>query len=374
VSSEAKTKKRFGVKRWLILGLLALGIYAAFVGPSILKPISPVVVLPAENTGLQIGDFQITNTILATLIADLILIILALSAWRFYRRGGEVPRGMVNAFEAIVEFEWNTVLGSAGKWAKRILPIVGTIFLLIFVANMIKLVPGFESIGYLKAVHNEGDTGYAPVALFHIGDFTAYTIDKGQPYKIVNGHPVRVDKDGNPIDAIPEAVATEGEAHATEETATESHGEELCTACEVVPYLRGTATDINFPFALAIITVLLTQVYGVWAQGPKYFEKFFQIKRLVTGGPFGIIDFAVGFLEIILEFAKILSFGFRLFGNIFAGALLLSIIGALVAVGVPAILYIFEVFFGIIQAYVFFLLATIFISGATIAHGHEESH
>ncbi len=349
MTSDAKPKKRIGVKRWLILGLIALGIYAAFIGPSILKPISPVVVLPAEPTGLHIGKFQITNTIVATLLADLILILLAFAAWRFYRRGGQAPKGLINAFEAIIEFMWNTVSGSAGKWAKRIFPVVATIFLIIFVANIIKLVPGFESIGYLKQVH-EG-TGYAPVQLFKIGNFSAYTIDKGQPVDVV--------------------AAEEGHEVSTE------HGEgstELCTSCEVVPYLRGTATDINFPFALAILTVVLTQVFGVWAQGPKYFEKFFQIKRLVNGGPFGIIDFAVGLLEIILEFAKILSFGFRLFGNIFAGALLLSIIGALTAVVVPAGLYIFEVFFGIIQAYVFFLLATIFISGATIAHGHEEQH
>jgi F-type H+-transporting ATPase subunit a len=295
------------------------------------------------------------------------LIVLAFSAWRFYRRGGEVPKGSVNILEALVEFMWNTVSGSAGKWAKRILPIVGTIFLLIFTANMVKLIPGFESIGQIEAVHKEGATGYASVALFRIGDLTVYTLDKGQPYKIINGQPIHVDKKGNPLEAVP----AESESS---EVVTEGHGEELCTACEVVPFLRGTATDINFPFALAITTVLLTQVFGVWAHGPKYFEKFFQIKRLINGGPFGIIDFAVGLLEIILEFAKILSFGFRLFGNIFAGALLLSIIGALTAVAIPAGLYIFEVFFGIIQAYVFFLLATIFISGATVAHGHEESH
>lgn len=346
MSSEAKPKKRFHIKTTLILGLFALGIYAAFIGPSILKPISPVVVLPPEETGLTVLGFPITNTIAATLLADLILILLAISAYRFYRKNEGAPKGLLNAFEAIVEFLWNTVEGSAGKWAKRIMPVVATIFLLIFTANMVKMLPGFESIGRLQQVH-EG-TGYAPFALLHIGDFTLWTIDKGQPV----------------------------EAAAHDAAATEEHAASgaPCTACEVVPFLRGTATDINFPFALAVITVLLTQVYGVWAQGPKYFEKFFQVKQLINGGPFGAINFGVGLLEIILEFAKILSFGFRLFGNIFAGALLLSIIGALTAVAVPAGLYLFEVFFGIIQAYVFFLLATIFLSGATVAHGHEEHH
>jgi len=82
----------------------------------------------------------------------------------------------------------------------------------------------------------------------------------------------------------------------------------------------------------------------------------------------------VGFLEIILELAKVLSFAFRLFGNIFAGALLLSIVGALLPAAIPAVLYIFEVFFGIIQAYVFSLLALMFASGATVSHHGEEHH
>ena len=341
--SEEKPKKRFGVKRWIILALIAIGAYAAFFGPTILKPISPVVVLPPEPIGISIGGFEITNTILATLIADLLLILMAIGAYRFVKSGKLVPSGFFNAFEAIFEFMWNSVEGTAGKWAKRIFPIPATIFLLVLVANMVKLVPGFESIGLLEQVAH--DTGYGPVALFQVGDLKVYTIDKGQP-----------------------GVAITGGVHTTEEQ------EELCTVCEVIPFLRGSATDLNFTFALAILTVFLTQVYGAWSLGPGYFSKFFQFKALISGGIFGLINFAVGILEIILEFAKILSFGFRLFGNIFAGALLLSIIGALIAVGIPPFLYLFEVFFGAIQAYVFFLLATVFMSGATIGHHSEDSH
>ncbi len=308
--------KRRPVKRWLILGLLALGIYAAFIGPSILKPISPVVVLPPEPTGLAIGGFQITNTILATLLTDLVLILIALlSVQRFVRSGSLVPSGFYNAFESIVEYLWNTVEGTVGKWAKQIFPVVATIFLIIFVANMIKLIPGFESIGYLKEAHKP--PAYAPVKLFSLGSVEVYTIDKGQPVEV--------------------AAAAEGEH--TAESEGEAHEEAssgLCHACEVVPFLRGSATDLNFTIALAIVAVVMSQVMGVLSQGPRYFEKFVQVRRLVSGGIFGLIDFAVGFLEAILEFAKILSFSFRLFGNIFAGALLLSIVGALTAVAVPA--------------------------------------
>lgn len=356
MTTEAKPKKRTPVKRWIILGLIALGIYAAFMGPTILRPISPVVVLPAEPTGLNILGFPITNTIAATLIADLVLILLAVGAYRFSRSGKLVPSGVYNFFEMLVQFLWTTVEGAAGhKWGKRIFPLTATIFLLIFVANMIKLVPGFESIGYMKEVH-EG-TGYAPVALF--GNW--YTIDKGQPV---------------PVEAhAEEAAPAEGE-HADMEAAEAHEGPstELCHACEVVPFLRGSATDLNFPLALAVITVVMTQVYGAWALGGSYFQKYFPVGELVNGGPFGIINFAVGLLEIILELGKILSFSFRLFGNIFAGALLLSILGALTAVAIPAGLYIFEVFFGIIQAYVFFLLATMFTSSATVSHHGGGDH
>jgi F-type H+-transporting ATPase subunit a len=340
--SEEKPKKRFGVKRWIILVLIAVGIYAAFIGPSILKPVSPVVILAAESTGLHIGSFQITNSMLATLLTDVLLLIVAIGTFRFVKSGKMVPGGFYNAFEAIFEFLWNSVEGSAGKWAKRIFPIPATIFLIIFFANMIKLMPGFESIGRIE--QSPTGSGYAPVKLFQIGSLEVMTVDKGQPVTVTQ---------------------------TSEGTSAEGTGEN-CTACAIVPFFRGSATDLNFPLALAIITVILTQVYGAWAIGPGYFSKYFQVKQLVSGGIFGMINFAVGLLEAILEFAKILSFTFRLFGNIFAGALLLSIIGALVAVALPPFLYGFEVFFGTIQAYVFFLLATVFISGATVAHLGEH--
>jgi F-type H+-transporting ATPase subunit a len=206
---------------------------------------------------------------------------------------------------------------------------------------MVKLVPGFESIGRIaESPHGEG---YAPVEI--LPGF--YSIDKGQPVHL-------------------EHAEGEAETHVAEG--------EPCQACEIIPFLRGSATDLNFTLALAVVTVVVVQIFGVMAIGPGYFEKFFQFRRLVNGGPFGIIDFGVGFLEIILEFAKIISFAFRLFGNIFAGALLLSIIGALTAVAIPAGLYIFEVFFGIIQAYVFSLLALVFMSQAVVGHhgGEQE--
>jgi F-type H+-transporting ATPase subunit a len=221
--------------------------------------------------------------------------------------------------------------------------------LLIFVANLVKMVPGFESIGYLEQLHK--GTGYGPVALFSVFGRNVYTLDSSKPVKLEA-----------------KAPAAEGTVPAPAE------GEhELCTACQLVPFLRGSATDLNFTVALAIIAVVMTQVFGVMALGPGYFGKFFQFGRLVNGGIFGLIDFAVGFLELILELAKILSFSFRLFGNVFGGAALLAIIGSLLPVVLPPGLYLFEMLFGIIQAYVFYLLATVFISMATVSHHGDEA-
>ncbi len=96
MENEIKPQKRVPVKRWLVLGLVLLGIYAAFIGPSILKPLSPTVVLPPEPIGISIAGFQITNTILATLIADIVLLIIAFAFYRYARSGNLVPSGLHN--------------------------------------------------------------------------------------------------------------------------------------------------------------------------------------------------------------------------------------------------------------------------------------
>jgi F-type H+-transporting ATPase subunit a len=88
---------------------------------------------------------------------------------------------------------------------------------------------------------------------------------------------------------------------------------------------------------------------------------------------FGIIDFAVGFLELISEFAKIISFSFRLFGNMFAGLVLLILIGSLLPVFAQSAILLFEFFIGLIQALVFGMLTMVFMVQATQGHGEEET-
>lgn len=371
------TKKGgIGLKRWIVLGLIGLGIVFAFVLGGIYKPVSPAVVLPGEKVWPSLPEFVIgpsfsltlTNTLLATLIADVVLILMALGAVNFVRSGKLVPQGFYNFFEFLVEFLWDATENAAGaKWAKRIFPYMATIFLLVFVSNMVKLVPGFESIGYLKAAHGTVK-GYAPVQILP----GIYAIDGSHEVP----HADEAHSEGT------DAHSTEGtDSHSTEGEATDTHGTEaagaaaegICTSCEVVPFLRGSATDLNFTFALAIIAVVMIQVFGFQALGPGYLTKFFNLKTIISKPFFGFIDFGVGLLELVSEFSKVLSFGFRLFGNIFAGALLLSILGALTAVVVPSMLYALEIFVGLIQAYVFSMLALVFMSQATVSH-HGDDH
>ena len=146
----------------------------------------------------------------------------------------------------------------------------------------------------------------------------------------------------------------------------------------VTPFIRAAATDMNLTFGLALISVVAMQYFGVAALGPGYFQKFVNINALGNAGkrPMGLMDFGVGLFEIISEISKIISLAFRLFGNIFAGQLLLFIIGFLVATLMPVAVYGLEFIVGAIQAYVFAVLTLVFSAQAMVSHAHgdEEHH
>ncbi len=144
----------------------------------------------------------------------------------------------------------------------------------------------------------------------------------------------------------------------------------------VTPFVRAAATDLNLTLGLAIIAVVMIQVFGVWSLGPDYFQKFFNMRALgnLNKKPLGAIDFVVGLFEIISEFIKILSFGFRLFGNIFAGQVLLFIMAFLVATMLPVVFYALELFVGLMQAFVFAVLTLIFSAQAMESHGADDHH
>lgn len=129
----------------------------------------------------------------------------------------------------------------------------------------------------------------------------------------------------------------------------------------LVSFLRSPSSDLNFTLALAVISVFITQILGIAAIGIfKYASRFISLKSP--------IDFFVGLLEIISEIAKIISFSFRLFGNIFAGEVLLVVIGVLMPFFVPMPFLALEIFVGFVQALVFSMLTLVFLKIATTAH------
>lgn len=135
----------------------------------------------------------------------------------------------------------------------------------------------------------------------------------------------------------------------------------------LVPLLRGGNADLNTTLALAIVSVFAVQVFGIATIGViRYGKKFFNFK--------GPIEFFVGILELISEVVKMVSFSFRLFGNIFAGEVLLTVIAFLVPWIAPLPFFALELFVGVVQALIFTMLTLVFIKMAITDHEDHEDN
>ncbi|HNX11299.1 MAG TPA: F0F1 ATP synthase subunit A [bacterium] len=254
----------------------------------------------------HVGSFPITNSLLNSWLVVLIVVILALFLQR--RKIRLIPRGLQNALEMVFELFFGLFDMVTGSRAKtlKFAPFVMTFFFFVLISNWMGLLPGVGSIGQ---------------------------------------------------------VALE-------------HGEKV-----FIPYFRGGTADLNTTLALAIIGVVMSHILGVIALGWwKYLNKFLNFKVLleipkkVIKEPTILlvnpIKFFVGVIEIIGEFAKIASLSFRLFGNIFAGEVLLASMSAILAFGLPLPFMFLEVIVGLIQALIFSILVLIYLSIATTAEEH----
>jgi F-type H+-transporting ATPase subunit a len=131
-----------------------------------------------------------------------------------------------------------------------------------------------------------------------------------------------------------------------------------------VPYFRAPTADVNTTLALGLISMSMVQFFGFKFLGFKYLKKFFDFSNP--------INFFVGILELVSDISKIISFTFRLFGNIIAGEILLLVMGMLVPVLGPTPFIALEIFVGFIQALVFMMLSAVFMNMATLGHGDEH--
>jgi len=321
-------------RRWVVLVLMIVG----FVLGGIFVPVQPEIAVAPERlieepiieNFLGFGPLYLVNTIPTLIVTIILLGLVAFFTNRSLQRSAQtdlVPRGIGNLMEAILEVLYNLTEGSAGaKWARTIFPWFATILIYVLFANLLKLIPGFESIGVLHPAHGEGHT------IAELGGGWANLL------------PTKVEEGGYIL----------------------------------APFFRGISVDLNFTAALALIAVVMIQVIGFRAQGFGYISKFFNTRRMFKVPFFGAMDFLVGLLELISELSKILSFAFRLFGNMFAGIVLVAIVAGLLGkISIlPAMVMMFELFVGVIQAFVFGMLTMVFMAQATQGHGeeHAEGH
>jgi F-type H+-transporting ATPase subunit a len=344
-----RSSRRNKVLLWTVI------LVGAMVASRILFPVPlPHIQLPAEVLLVLPGNFGFTNTMLAMLTTDVLLVVIALMV----RRGLKpVPTGLANVVEAVVEFWHNQSVQIVGTdLTKRWLPLVLTLFLLVGLANWSELIPGYDTVGIActdDCPHVEGgpeiehtyfvgtDAGGVFLANQRLEDAVAEAAESVEP------------------GAPEEAAAPEGaEEHAAE------HPE---GAYAIIPFYRAAATDLNLTVALALIAFGVIQYAGFRQLGMGYATKFLNFKE----GGLGIF---VGVVELISELSRIISFSFRLFGNIFAGQILLFVIPFLVPFLFPLMPIGLELFVGLIQGYVFAILTLAFMSAAVTAHHHEDHH
>jgi len=258
----------------------------------------------------KLGPIYITNTLITSWLSIIALIAIFYFGTRNMKL---VPKGLQNIVEWIIETLLDFVEGVAGKEnGRRFFPIVATIFLYVLFNAWLSLLPVFNFIGVYQ--HQADGT-------------TAY-----------------------------------------------------------VAMLRGANTDINVPLMLALVSFFSVEYWGMTSLGFRiYLGKFFKFGQLVQGlgqlvrgkvksavGTilFGAIDAFVGALELLSEFVRIISFTFRLFGNMMGGEVLLLTIPFLIPWVFTSIFYGLETFLGLIQAVIFGVLTLVF---ATIAISKPEA-
>lgn len=281
----------------------------------------------------HIGEFGVANTLFTGLLVSALLIAFFAFA-RTRITNTNKPTGIQNLLEMIVEGLIGLVESVAGKGKKAdtFLPLIAGFFVFILVNNWIALFPGFHTIKF---------TGEPTVKFANVPSWLQNTAPQVFAATTEEVHL--------------ETTSTEEVAH---EAAADEHAEDKKP--HAVDILRGANADVNMTLALALISVTSTQVFGIKFAGLAYFKKFINFSSP--------INFFIGILELVAEVSKIISFAFRLFGNIFAGEVLVSVIKFLIPVLIPIPFMGFEIFVGALQAYVFAMLSLVFFNMAASEH------
>lgn len=269
----------------------------------------------------RLFGFPITNSFIIT---TLVVILFSFIAIYYHSEMNKKKRsvffyalhsifvGMYGLFESVLKNKVTTFYA-----------LLGSFFFYILLANWSGLVPGVGSILIKPNIHKES----------------------------VIEHAEKIDKKN----VVEEKQIDKTHLNTKDEKNHENEKKHL------IPLFRGGTADLNTTVALALVSVFMTQFYGFKFLGPiKHLKKYFDFRKPIM--------IMLGPLEIVQEFARIISFGFRLYGNIFAGEVLLTIIPFLLPMFfafVVAPLFLMEIFVGLVQAMVFVMLSAVFINMAT---------
>ena len=269
----------------------------------------------------NLGPLPITNSFLTSLVAALLLCVFAIIVGKNFKR---LPSGPQHLFEAVYELFDNMASATLGKAGRKFTPFVTTLFLFILFNNWIGILPGVGSFGFYREAEHTA------------------------------------------IAATTTEQSTAGSTEAVVPAKTDASGEH---ELEFTPLFRGGNADLNMTLALALISMVVIHASGIKSAGLAHHLAHFK-------NP----------LEIVSELGKILSYSFRLFGNVFAGEVLLVAMGSIIAIvtknfantlfGLPGGViatpfYLFELFVGFIQAFVFAVLTLSFLS---LFYKSETSH
>jgi len=414
----------------IIIAVLGIGAWLAL-GLFIAQGPQPEIILPAEII-TTVGPLNISNTLITSWAAMILIIALSLAATRSMKL---MPSGVQNFVEAGVGFLVDQCEEIAGREnGRRFFSVVATIFIFIIISNWMGLLPIFNSIGKTEDVGHEifhlieehseegkpfeeaehlaawvmEDGGWVIYTKpngdefefeFHQGDDPAEALDRYIVALAEQFTDFETEDTEHPSSATVMAASSaleeepsapkllgihhiEGEDESHSETADEAHGVTspglgaAVTGIEfpeqklalVIPYLRGAFSDINNTLAIAIVAFCMIEFWGFQSLGLGYLGKFFVAPWKSPIGAF------VGFLELLSEFIRIVSFAFRLFGNIFAGEVLILMLTFLMPFLFVDIIYGLEIFVGFIQAAVFALLTLVFGVMAVEHHGEDEHH
>ena len=399
---------------WLAIGLLVAQ------GPQ------PEIVVPAE-TLFSVGFLHVTNTLLTAWLVMAFLIVLSLLATRSAKL---VPSGLQNFVEGVVGFLYSQVEDIAGaKNAPKFFMAVATFFLFIIASNWFGLFPIFNAIGKTEDVGHEvfqelsspaphklklkdgvylEDHKFAGTKMQKSGGIALiksgtkaidFEVKKGKtPGQALDSYTVFLAHNFADLKASEEEIIAPGAelvTRAQEALSSTPDAPKLLTGeaggaerglaspalgttvtgfdfsksarfALIIPYLRGVYSDLNNTLALGICSFLLVEFWGFQALGFGYLKKFFNFSSPISA--------FVGLLELLSEFIRMISFTFRLFGNIFAGEVLVLMLTFLMPFLFVDIIYGLELFVGFIQAAVFALLTLVFATMAVEHHGDDAQH